>query len=100
MTASEKKFMFWLATTSASQFFPMVHGSLIMSLKPDLEQMTRKALRAYVLSHRDDEEALRFYIDRLHTDPDVIRHTGSFNQQGTTQLEHLIQQQAQRTIDE
>jgi hypothetical protein len=64
-----------------------------MSLNPDLKQMSRKELRSYVLSHRDDEEALRFYMDRLHTDPDVIRHTGSFNQQGATQLEQLIQQQ-------
>jgi hypothetical protein len=65
-----------------------------MTQKPDFGAMPRKELRAYVLSHRDDEEALHLYTDRLHTDPDVIRHTGEFDQAGAIQLEKLIQQQA------
>jgi hypothetical protein len=70
----------------------MGHGSLIMTQNLDLKHLSRKALRAYVLSHREDEEALRLYMDRLHSDPDVIRHTGGFDQEGY--LEELIRQQA------
>jgi hypothetical protein len=32
-----------------------------MTLKPDFQQMSRKELRTYVLTHREDEEALRIY---------------------------------------
>lgn len=30
--------------------------------------MTAVELRAYVLAHRDEEEALHAYIDKLHTE--------------------------------
>ena len=36
-----------------------------MSTKPDFAIMTTLDLRAYVLQHRDDEEALHFLIDKL-----------------------------------
>jgi hypothetical protein len=65
-----------------------------MTQKPDFKHMTRKDLRAYVLSHRDNEEALHLYMDRMKTDPDVVRHTGGFDQEGSAHLERLIQQQA------
>lgn len=55
--------------------------------------MSRKELRAYVLSHRDDEEALRMYMDRLHNDPDVIRHQGDCSEDGLAKLEQLIKRQ-------
>jgi hypothetical protein len=65
-----------------------------MTQKPNLKQMTRQALRAYVLSHRDDEETLHLYMDRLHTDPDVERQTGTFDQEGAAHLKKLIEQAA------
>jgi len=37
-----------------------------MSVKPDFATMTTSELRAYVLEHRDDEEALHAYLDKLH----------------------------------
>lgn len=37
-----------------------------MSFKPDFATMTTIELRAYVLEHRDDEEALHAYLDKLH----------------------------------
>ncbi|QZZ22764.1 hypothetical protein J5X98_10620 [Leptothermofonsia sichuanensis E412] len=37
-----------------------------MSVKPDFATMTALELRAYVLAHRDDEEALQAYLDKLH----------------------------------
>ena len=39
-----------------------------MSVKPDFAAMTTLELRAYVLEHRDEEEALQAYLDKLHTE--------------------------------
>jgi hypothetical protein len=39
-----------------------------MTAKPDFVTMTKTQLRAYVLAHRDDEEALQAYVDRLHAE--------------------------------
>ncbi len=39
-----------------------------MSLKPDFATMTTLQLRAYVLEHRDDEESLQVYLDKLHSE--------------------------------
>lgn len=39
-----------------------------MSVKPDFATMTTLELRAYVLAHRDDEEALHAYLDKLHVE--------------------------------
>ncbi len=36
-----------------------------MSQKPDFQQISRQELRKYVLTHREDEEALRIYMERL-----------------------------------
>lgn len=35
-----------------------------MSAKPDFVRMTTPQLRAYVLEHRADDEALQTYLDR------------------------------------
>jgi len=61
-----------------------------MHPRPDLQQLTRQALRSYVLAHRDDQEALRLYMDRLKTDPDVIRYTGGYDI--ASELQRLIAQ--------
>ena len=39
-----------------------------MSIRPNFTTMTAIALRAYVLAHRDEEEALHAYVDRLHAE--------------------------------
>ena len=39
-----------------------------MSVKPDFAKMTTADLRAYVLAHRDDQEALHVYLDKLHAE--------------------------------
>ena len=44
-----------------------------MSVKPDFITMTTTELRAYVLQHRDDEEALHVYLDKLHTENPSLR---------------------------
>ncbi len=60
----------------------------------NFSSMSRKDLRIYVLSHRDDEEALRIYMDRLHNDPDVVRYTGACDEEGLAKLEQLIKERA------
>ena len=39
-----------------------------MSIKPNFTTMTTTELRAYVLAHRDEEEALHAYLDKLHAE--------------------------------
>ena len=41
----------------------MVNGDLMMK-KPDFSKMSRPDLRAYVLAHRDDDEAIEALIKR------------------------------------
>lgn len=43
--------------------------------QPNFDQMSRVELRAYVLKHRDDEEAFHAYVDRLATEPVLARGT-------------------------
>jgi hypothetical protein len=62
----------------------------MMTLKPDFQQMSRKELRTYVLTHREDDEALRIYMARLHNEPGVIRQSGGLNEEDLNQLEQLI----------
>jgi hypothetical protein len=39
-----------------------------MSARPDLASMTLAELRGYVLEHRNDEESLHLYLDKLRTE--------------------------------
>jgi hypothetical protein len=57
----------------------------------DFHHMSRKALRAYVLNHREDEEALRIYMDRLRTEPDIVRHTGGLSETDFARLNQVVQ---------
>ncbi len=61
-----------------------------MTQKLDFQKMSRKELRNYVLAHREDDEALRIYMERLHNEPGVIRQTGGLNEEDLNQLEQLI----------
>ncbi len=61
-----------------------------MTQKLDFQKMSRKELRTYVLAHREDDEALRIYMERLHNEPGVIRQTGGLNEEDLNQLEQLI----------
>ena len=63
---------------------------MMMTQKPNFQQMNRKELRSYVLTHRQDEEALRIYMERLHNESGVIRHTGGLNREDFNQLEQLL----------
>ena len=70
-----------------------------MTQKPDFQTMPRKELRAYVLAHRDDENALRIYMDRLKSEPGIIRHQGSVTADDLAQLDQLLQKSINKTGD-
>lgn len=36
--------------------------------KPDFKAMSRKDLHAYVLAHRDDQDAFYTYVDKLYAE--------------------------------
>ncbi|WP_373525877.1 hypothetical protein [Nostoc sp.] len=36
--------------------------------KPNFQAMSQKELHAYVLAHRDDQEAFYAYVDKLHAE--------------------------------
>jgi hypothetical protein len=44
---------------------------ICMNTKPDFATMHKLELRNYILEHREDEEALHAYLDRLNTENPV-----------------------------
>ena len=40
--------------------------------KPNFQEMSQKDLHAYVLAHRDDQEAFYAYIDKLHAEANWV----------------------------
>ena len=40
-------------------------------MKPNFNAMTRKELRAYVLEHRDDAEAISVIVEKIKADPNT-----------------------------
>jgi hypothetical protein len=51
-----------------------------MSTKQNLVAMSKSELRAYVLQHRDDEEALQAYLDKVQIENTSSRiHSASEN---------------------
>ena len=61
-----------------------------MNHQPDFYQMSRPELRKYVLSHREDDEALRIYMDRMRTEPGVTRFTLTPSQEDMKKLEEFL----------
>ncbi len=41
-------------------------------MKSKFEMMSREELRAYILEHREDEEAFQLYLDRVMAEPGEI----------------------------
>ncbi|MBW4631695.1 MAG: hypothetical protein KME30_07270 [Iphinoe sp. HA4291-MV1] len=40
--------------------------------KPNFQAMSYKELHAYVLAHRDDQEAFYAYVDKLHAEANWV----------------------------
>lgn len=62
-----------------------------MNNKSDFCQIPRKDLRNYVLAHREDDEALRIYIDRMRTEPGITRFNGTTSEEDFKKLEEIMQ---------
>jgi hypothetical protein len=45
-----------------------------MKHNPNFQEMSRKELRAYVLAHRDDDEAFYAYVDKINKDGNRTEH--------------------------
>jgi hypothetical protein len=43
-------------------------------MKPDFQVMSRKELRAYVLEHRDDDEAFYAYRDKSKAEGKLVKY--------------------------
>lgn len=43
-------------------------------MKPDFQSMSRKELRAYVLEHRDDNEAFYAYRDKFKAEVKKVKY--------------------------
>ena len=54
------------------------------------DQMSNTELRAYVLSHREDEEAWDVFSQRLEYDPNVIRVLPDLDETGWAKVKQLI----------
>ncbi len=70
-----------------------------MTQQPDFQTMPRQELRSYVLSHRDDENALRIYMDRLKNEPGIDRHQGNLTADDLARLDRVLQKSAAKTGD-
>ncbi|WP_107668683.1 hypothetical protein [Cyanothece sp. BG0011] len=67
-----------------------------MNHKPDFYQISPQELRQYVLSHREDNEALRIYMDRMRSEPGVTRVTGTNSDEDMQKLEDLLKQSSKK----
>jgi hypothetical protein len=71
-----------------------------MKPKPDFKQMSRKDLRKYVLSHREDNEALEIYMERMQTESGVERYTVKFDSEGDfKQLEKSLEKKMKDRLE-
>jgi hypothetical protein len=95
LTRYEVKFTFWQAKTLNYLFMMMEIGSFCQ-MKPNFSQMSKADLRAYVLQHREDDEALRALMSRR--DPNAIRYNFPSTEEGLRQTEEVIRRKIEGTL--
>ncbi len=62
----------------------MEPGGLLM--KPNFETMTRQELKAYVLTHRDDREAIDLLMNRRSPDSEAVCYEASTSFEQTKEI--------------
>jgi len=72
--------------------------SLKMNHQPDFYQMSRPELRKYVLSHREDDEALRIYITCLYQGSALMYASGRNWERDEKDESPILQQYQNRCI--
>lgn len=45
-----------------------------INMETNFQEMTKEELRAYVLAHREDEQAFHAYIDKINAQADRVEH--------------------------
>ncbi|OUL29852.1 hypothetical protein BV372_22400 [Nostoc sp. T09] len=65
----------------------MVNGGLTMT-KPDFSRMTRQEMRAYILVHRDDDEAIEALIKR--GDPNSPKYRFPQTDEDLREMEEIL----------
>jgi len=58
-------------------------------MKPNFSQITRQDLRAYVLAHRDDDDAIEALIDRRN--PNSPTYKFPENDEDLREMEEILQ---------
>jgi hypothetical protein len=59
-------------------------------MKPDFKEMPRKQLIAYVLSHRDDDEAFEILLSRRSPDSEATWYNFPNNEEGQQQMSEVF----------
>jgi N-acyl-D-aspartate/D-glutamate deacylase len=67
----------------------MVNGALTM-MKPNFSQMTHQDLRAYVLDHRDDDDAIEALIKRRN--PNSPKYRFPKTDEDLTEMEKILKE--------
>ena len=65
-------------------------------MKPNFETMNKAQLRAYVLEHREDQEALRALMSRR--DPNGVRYNFPNTEQGREQIKAVIKRKIEGNL--
>jgi hypothetical protein len=59
-------------------------------MKPDFKTMPRKELIAYVLAHRDDDDAFEALINRRSPDSEATWYNFPYTEEGQRQMEEVF----------
>ncbi|WP_069349347.1 MULTISPECIES: DUF6887 family protein [Scytonema] len=59
-------------------------------MKPDFEKMSWAELRAYVLAHRDDLDALEALFNRRSPDSEATWYNFPYTEEGQRQMEEVF----------
>ena len=59
-------------------------------MKPDFKTIPRKELIAYVLAHREDEEAFDALINRRSPDSEATWYNFPYTEEGQQQMEEVF----------
>jgi hypothetical protein len=64
-------------------------------VKPSFETMTRQELKSYVLTHRDDKEALDLLMSRRSPDSEAVWYDASTS---LDQIKEILQKRIQEKV--
>ncbi|BAZ10322.1 hypothetical protein NIES4071_21370 [Calothrix sp. NIES-4071] len=68
-------------------------------MKPNFDSMSKAELRAYVMSHRDDQEAFCKLVDRLKADStNQTPHPFPKSLEDVAKVQEIIQEKTQKLL--